>query len=51
MWMYWSGNGSGETTDYYNVFKFNSEGGVITITVMDNLHNREDKLIIEMDPT
>ena len=42
---------SGKTTDCYNGFKLNSEGGVITTTVVDNLHNREDKLVIEIDPT
>ena len=40
----------GETTNYYNGFKYNPEGGMITITIMDNFHKLEEKLIIEIDP-
>ncbi len=41
---------AGETTNYYNGFYYNPEGGIITVTFMDNLHTLEEKLVIEIDP-
>ena len=41
---------AGETTNYYNGFYYNPDGGIITVTFMDNLHTLEEKLVIEIDP-
>lgn len=40
----------GESTSYYNGFQFDPEGGIITVTFMDNFHQIEDKLVVELDP-
>lgn len=40
----------GESTSYYNGFQFDPEGGIITVTFMDNAHQIEDKLVVELDP-
>ena len=40
----------GESISYYNGFNYNPDGGVITVTIMDNFHQIEDKLVIEIDP-
>jgi hypothetical protein len=40
----------GESTSYYNGFQFDPEGGIITVTFMDNFHQIKDKLVVELDP-
>ena len=41
---------AGASTSYYNGFQFDPEGGIITVTFMDNFHQIEDKLVVELDP-
>jgi hypothetical protein len=41
---------AGETTNYYNGFYYNPDGGIITVTFMDNRHILEEKLVVEIDP-
>ena len=41
---------AGEPTNYNNGFYYNPDGGIITVTFMDNRHILEEKLVVEIDP-